>query len=58
MAYADLFARRRRKGRPIATADLIVAAIARTHDATIVTRDVGGFSDCGLAVVDPWVDGP
>jgi toxin FitB len=53
-AYADLYALRRQKGRPIATADLIIAAIARTHDASIVTRDTGGFSDCGLAIVDPW----
>ena len=53
--YADLFAQRRRKGRPIATNDLIIAAIARAHHAAIVTRDVGGFTDCGLAMIDPWV---
>jgi len=54
-AYADLYALRRQKGRPIATADLIIAAVARANDATVVTRDVGGFSDCGLAIIDPWM---
>ena len=53
-AYADLFALRRQKGRPIGAADLIIAAIARAHDAAIVTRDEGGFSDCGLTLIDPW----
>jgi hypothetical protein len=27
---------------------------ARAHDAVIVTRDFGGFSDCNLSLVDPW----
>ncbi|MGI4763577.1 MAG: PIN domain-containing protein [Janthinobacterium lividum] len=53
-SYAELFAARRRAGRPIATADLIVAAVAHAHRATIVTPDVGGFDGWGLAVVDPW----
>jgi len=54
-AYAQLFAIRRQKGRPIATADLIVAATARSHDAAVVTRDAGGFEDCGVEVIDPWI---
>jgi predicted nucleic acid-binding protein len=54
VAYAQLFAARRHMGRPIATADLIVAATAHVHDAAVVTRDAGGFEGCGLAVIDPW----
>ena len=53
-AYADIFATRRQMGRPIATADLIVAATARAHDAAVVTRDSGGFEGCGVTVVNPW----
>ncbi|HXY56962.1 MAG TPA: type II toxin-antitoxin system VapC family toxin [Methylocystis sp.] len=52
--YASLFADRRQIGRPIATADLIVAATARAHEAIVVTRDVGGFEGCGLTLVNPW----
>ena len=55
MAYAALFAKRRMQGRPIAAADLIVAATAHAHGATIVTRDVGGFEDCGIDLINPWV---
>ena len=53
-AYAQLFAARRRTGRPIATEDLIVAATAHVHGAAVITRDAGGFEGCGLAVIDPW----
>ena len=53
-AYAQLFFSRRQIGRPIATADLIVAATAHAHDATVVTCDAGGFEGCGFAVIDPW----
>lgn len=53
-AYAELFAVRRRVGRPIETADLIIAAIAYAHCAAVVTRDVSGFEGCGLTIIDPW----
>ena len=53
-AYAEIFANRRQMGRPIETADLIVAATARAHDAAVVTRDSGGFEGCGVTVVNPW----
>ena len=56
-AYAELFAVRRQAGRPIETPDLIIAATARAHGAAIVTRDVGGFEGCGLALVNPWQPG-
>jgi predicted nucleic acid-binding protein len=52
--YADLFATRRRIGRPAATIDLMIAAIARSHGASVVTRDVGGFEGCGLTIINPW----
>ncbi len=52
--YADLFVARRRMGRPATTIDLMVASIARTHGASVVTRDTGGFEGCGLSVIDPW----
>lgn len=52
--YADLFAARRRAGRPATTADLMIASVARANGAGVVTRDAGGFEDCGLTIVDPW----
>jgi predicted nucleic acid-binding protein len=53
-AYADVFAARRRAGRPTAPLDLMIAAVAYAHNATVVTRDIGGFADCGIPLVDPW----
>jgi predicted nucleic acid-binding protein len=53
-AYADIFAARRRTGRPNAPLDLMIAAVARANGAGVVTRDIGRFQDCGILLVDPW----
>ena len=54
-AYGAIAAGRRTAGRPVATADGQIAAIARARGATLLaTRDVGGFQDCGVPIVDPW----
>ena len=52
--YAAIYVLRREAGRPIATMDLMIAAIARARGAAVVTRDAGGFAGCGVGVVDPW----
>jgi predicted nucleic acid-binding protein len=54
VAYAEIFAARRLAGRPTATLDLMVAAVARSHSASVVTRDGSGFAGCGLTVINPW----
>lgn len=53
-AYADIVASRRRRGRPISQFDAQIAAIARSRDAGVVTRNDRDFSDCGLTVFNPW----
>ena len=52
--YAEIMLSRRRSGKPIEGFDGLIAAIVLAAGATVATRDVGGFSDCGLAIVDPW----
>jgi toxin FitB len=52
--YADIFASRRRAGRPATTIDLMIASVARSHGASMVTRDTGGFEDCGITLINPW----
>jgi toxin FitB len=54
VAYADIFAARRRAGLPAATVDLMIAAIARSQGVTVVTRNVADFEACGIAIVNPW----
>src|ERR1700733_6733544 len=52
VAYADIFAARRRAGRPAATLDLMIAAVARTQGASVVTRNIADFEECGVGVVN------
>jgi predicted nucleic acid-binding protein len=52
--YADIFAALRRAGRPATTLDLMIASIARSHGASVVTRDTSGFEGCGLTLINPW----
>jgi toxin FitB len=54
LAYAELFATRRQAGRPTATIDLMIAAIARARGIGVVTRNVADFAGCGITVIDPW----
>jgi predicted nucleic acid-binding protein len=54
VAYADMFAGRRRAGRPTTTLDLMIAAVARTNRASVVTRNVADFDGCGVVAVNPW----
>jgi predicted nucleic acid-binding protein len=53
-AYASLSANRRRARRPISQADAMIAAIALSRGATLATRNVRDFVDCGIDVVNPW----
>ena len=53
-AYADIAAMRRSAGRPVATADCQIAAIARSRNLAVATRNVRDFEDIDLEVVDPW----
>ena len=53
-AYAEIAARRRASGRPIAEAHCQIAATARATDAPIATRNVKDFDGCGVRVINPW----
>ena len=53
-AYADIAATRRSIGRPIAPVDGQIAAIARSRDMAVATRNVRDFEDIDIEVVDPW----
>lgn len=54
-AYGPITAKRRAAGRPMATADGQIAAIATSRGAALVaTRDLGGFHDCGVNAFSPW----
>jgi predicted nucleic acid-binding protein len=52
--YVEIGASRRAAGRPISQFDATIAAITRSHGATMATRNVKDFDDCGIEVLNPW----
>lgn len=52
--YATIAVSRKNGGRQISQFDAMIAAVARSAGATLATRNVKDFVDCGIAVVDPW----
>lgn len=52
--YATIAVSRKSAGRQISQFDAMIAAVARSAGATLATRNVKDFIDCGIAVVDPW----
>ena len=52
--YGDLCRLREREGRHADPVDMMIAAVARTADAAIATRNTGDFEGCGLRLIDPW----
>jgi len=45
---------RRQAGKPIEKFDALIAATALAAGASFATRDAGGFTGCGLTVINPW----
>ena len=52
--YAEVRDIRERAGRPIGVQDAMIAAIARSQDAALATRNVRDFEGTGVTLVDPW----
>jgi predicted nucleic acid-binding protein len=52
--YARIVVHRRDAGKPIGAFDALIAATALVAGAAVATRDVEGFADCGVAVINPW----
>ena len=52
--YARMLAHRRSVGRSLPMQDGMIAAIAYSNGATVATRNVSDFADCGVPVINPW----
>ncbi len=55
LAYGKIFGKRKSLGLPIHQEDCAIAAIARVHSLKLATRDAGGFEQCGVELINPWV---
>ena len=52
--YGVVLADARAAGKPIATADAMLAATARAHGMSVATRDLNDFAGAGVELIDPW----
>jgi hypothetical protein len=42
--------------RTLPVPDGLIAATARVHNLTLVTRNVADFADTGVGLVNPWAE--
>ena len=55
--YAVIVDQRNRQGHPISVEDAQIAAIARTAELALTTRNTKDFSDIeGLTLLNPWAE--
>lgn len=54
LIYGEIMGDARRRGHPMSAPDGMIAAIAKTKDAALATRNVTDFQHCGLALINPW----
>lgn len=53
--YVDITSARRTAGRTISQFDAQIAAIALRHKLKFATRNIRDFDNCGLTLVNPWL---
>jgi hypothetical protein len=52
--YAQVVDQRERSGTPISGLDAQIAAICRSHKASLATRNSDDFDGVGVHVINPW----
>ena len=52
--YGQIFSHRQKIGRPIKEMDALIAATALANGASLATRNIADFENCGIALVNPW----
>jgi predicted nucleic acid-binding protein len=54
LAYGEIMGAAIRQGRPMATADGMIAAIVRVNGGRLATRNLTDFATTGLDLISPW----
>ena len=54
--YGDVLASAKAAGKPIQTADAMIAATARTHGMSVATRNLNDFAGAKVPLINPWED--
>ena len=53
-AYEGIAANRKNSGQPISQFDAMIAAATASRGATLATRNLRDFADCGIRLINPW----
>lgn len=56
LAFPEIALARRAVAHPISPFDAQIASIVRANGATLATRNVADFEDCGIEIVNPWAE--
>jgi predicted nucleic acid-binding protein len=54
LAYGEIMGLAKRQGRPMSTADGMIAAIAHVNGGRLATRNLPDFQTTGLELISPW----
>lgn len=52
--YGAIATTREKAGFNIDAVDLMIAAIVKSHKASIATRNIKDFKECGIKLINPW----
>ena len=52
--FSRIASERRDLRKPITHADAQIGSIVQLHKATLATRNVGDFANCGTRLINPW----
>lgn len=55
--YATIASTRERAGKPLPGFDALIAAVCRSRNAALATRNLSDFGGTGIEVIDPWALG-
>ena len=52
--YAEIMAHKKEIGRPMSIPDGQIAAVARSNELSIATRNTRDFDECGIILINPF----
>lgn len=53
-AWGSILAKAEKVGRPVSAIDALIAATAKVHDLTVVTRNEKDLAATGVEILNPW----
>lgn len=54
LIFSEIASKKRKLGKPMDLFDAQIAAITFNHSATLATRNIKDFEECGIKLENPW----